>query len=333
MNKILITEKDAGKRLDKFLPDALEGISRSRIVKLIEEEAITINGKPAVKKALLAAGDCVDISDKGELTRTPESTPLPQNIPLEILFEDEWLLAVNKPSGLVVHPGHGTPDGTLVNALLYRNAPLSEGFTKERPGIVHRLDKDTSGVLLVAKTQTVHTQLAQAFALRTVQKQYLAFCIGQPSSQEGTIDLPLERNRREPIKRAVSPQGKASVTAYRVLAEKNGIALMLFAPKTGRTHQIRVHCSASGFPVMTDLLYGGGKDRILRISPAERPGAYQIYKCFSRHALHAYSVVFEHPVTHQEMSVTAPLPYDFTDALRCFGILNIDTLLTLDGKY
>lgn len=317
--QITVEPDGAGKRLDRFLVERLKDISRSQLQRLITDGAVLLNGETTVKRQMVAVGDCIDVEYSLVALSREGTLPQPQNIPLEILYEDAFLLAVNKPAGLVVHPGNGNRDGTLVNALLHRGQSLATGFSPERPGIVHRLDKDTSGVVLVAKMNRIHTRLAAAFASRTVSKQYLGFCIGRPWAIRGTIDLPLERSRREPVKRTVAAGGKDACTRYELEIYRSGISLLCFHPRTGRTHQIRVHCSSSGFPILADSLYGGGKDRIIRIEPGERPFAYSVYKCFSRHALHARRIIFDHPETGESLNISAPLPDDFKNALRMFN--------------
>jgi 23S rRNA pseudouridine1911/1915/1917 synthase len=312
-----VSEQEAGLRLDVFLSRRLPGISRSQLQKLIAAGNILINGAPAIKKRTMAGNDSVIVSHPE--VDTSYSSPKAQNIPIDILYEDDFLMAVNKPAGLVVHPGHGVPDGTLVNALLYRGASLSSGGSSpHRPGIVHRLDKETSGVVLIAKTNPVHFRLAAEFANRAVAKQYLGICIGRPVEDKGSIDLALDRSRREPVKRAVSAHGKAATTHYETIIHRSGISVLRFFPRTGRTHQIRVHCSSAGFPIVADPLYGGDKERLLRINPAERPFAYKVYKCFQRHALHAQCISFTHPETGREVTIKAPIPDDFRNALHLF---------------
>lgn len=317
MEQITVSCSDAGKRLDVVLSNCLPDISRSRIQWLIAEGKVKLNDASVAKRHTVAPGDTITINTSSLIAKTTVS-PVPQNIPLEVLHEDEHLLAVNKPAGLVVHPGNGNRDSTLVNALLYRDGTLSDGFSRERPGIVHRLDKETSGVLLVAKTNSVHHRLASAFMNRTIKKQYLAVCMGMPGEHNGSIELPLDRSRREPVKRAVSMRGKQAKTDYSLIRHRCGISILRFSPHTGRTHQIRVHASAFGFPVCADTLYGGGKERILRIDPVDRPFAYSIYKCFTRHALHASSITLTHPVENTIISIHAPLPEDFMKAIRLF---------------
>lgn len=317
--QVTVEHHDAGKRLDQFLAGRSGELSRAQAQRLITEGAVLLNGIKTAKKQCVITGDTVEIDYSMLPQLCGSSAPLPQNIPIDILYEDEFLIAVNKPAGLVVHPGNGVPDGTLVNALLYRGHSLSEGFTPERPGIVHRLDKETSGVVLAAKTNRTHTRLAAAFARRTVSKWYLGLCIGKPATVNGSIEQPLDRSRREPLKRTVSADGKAARTDFELIVHRSGISFISFYPHTGRTHQIRVHSSAGGFPILADQLYGGGKERIVRIEPGERPFAYGLYKCFTRQALHARQITFDHPENGERLTVQAPLPDDFRNALRMFN--------------
>ncbi|MBN1130043.1 MAG: RluA family pseudouridine synthase, partial [Chitinispirillaceae bacterium] len=187
------------------------------------------------------------------------------------------------------------------------------------PGIVHRLDKDTSGLLVVAKTNQAHAALAAAFSSRTIHKTYVAFCIGVPKEPEGVIDLPLGRNRNDPVKRSTDSAGKPAQTRYSVVAVNGRISLVRFMPHTGRTHQIRVHCSSRGFPIVADELYGGGRGRLQRVPPLVRPFAAAVFDCFTRQALHARSIAFEHPFFKREIVLTAPFPADFHKALSLFG--------------
>lgn len=309
--------QDEGTRLDVFSARHIPSRSRAKIQSYIEAGLILLNGRPAIKKTLLTEGDRVTF-DKSRLFSSTDFRLVPQNIPLEILYEDDYLFAVNKPAGMVVHPGNGNREGTLVHALLYHVTSLSSGSGPDRPGIVHRLDKDTSGVVLVAKTDETHWGLARLFSTREIKKEYAGFCVGRRPDTHGSMGDPLGRSRRDPVKRAVRQDGKEALTEYWLLAHRCGISVMKFAPHTGRTHQIRVHCSAAGFPVLADTLYGGGKEALDRIPVMERPFAVSVYKCFGRHALHAQSITFVHPHMHKEQTISAPLPEDFNKALELF---------------
>jgi 23S rRNA pseudouridine1911/1915/1917 synthase len=312
-----VLPESSGMRLDVFLSNAFGAFSRSQVQKLIAAGQVSVNGQVVPKSYLLATTDAVQVTGSLPLDQTVEL--LPQDIPLSLLYEDEYYIAVDKPAGLVVHPGSGNRNGTLVNALLFHlGHRLSNVSVSDRPGIVHRLDKDTSGVIVVAKTNAAHAALAQAFSSRTVKKSYTGFCIGRPPAASGTIDMPLSRSRSDPVKRTVHELGKASTTEYRQIDFRYGIALVEFLPRTGRTHQIRVHCASSGFPIVADTLYGGGTARLHQLSPLDRPFAASILKCFTRHALHAAAITFTHPFLEKEMTIEAPLPEDFKRALEIY---------------
>ncbi|MFP4164790.1 MAG: RluA family pseudouridine synthase [Chitinispirillaceae bacterium] len=312
-----VSQEFEGCRLDQFLSGFREGESRSFIQKIIASEGVRVNGRVAVKNTKLNCGDQVVVDDG--VAPVPGKRPEPQDIPLDILFEDEHFAAINKPSGLVVHPGNGNLDGTVVNALLHRFGSVSNGFSEDRPGIVHRLDKDTSGALLVAKTNTAHTALAKLFSSRRIHKTYIGVCVGSRPADHEIIDMPISRSRRDPLRRAVNREGKAARTEYELLFHNCGISLVKFILHTGRTHQIRVHCSAKGFPIVQDSLYGGGKERVQRLPPLERPYAYSLFKSFSRQALHARSLKFSHPLTDKEVCIEAPYPCDFQKAMELLG--------------
>ena len=307
-----------GERLDVFLARSLTDVSRARMQQFIANGLVLLNGEKAKKNARLCAGDRISVN---EAVAPEEQHPLPkaQDIPLEILFEDDFLIAINKPAGMVVHPGHGNRDSTLVNALMHHTGKLSSGSEKDRPGIVHRLDKDTSGVILVAKTDAAHVGLSDMFAGRTIEKTYVGICAGLRPKEHDVIDMPLGRNRREPIKRSVQAGGKNAITEYWLLAHKCGISILRLRLHTGRMHQIRVHCGSRNFPVLCDPTYGGGRERIERLDVLDRPFAFKVYKCFTRQALHARSVTFTHPMLKKEMTISAPFPKDFLDAFSVMG--------------
>jgi len=315
-----------GQRLDVFLTDALSGPSRSGIQRIITEGHVSVNGEQVAKKnADVATGDVVTVGEGAEAAARTcyDDAPLPQDIPLDVLYEDDHIAVINKPAGLVVHPGRGNADGTVVNALLHRFGAgnVSSGSESYRPGIVHRLDKDTSGALIVAKTDAAHAAFAELFMSRAINKVYMGFCVGARPLPSEVIDLPLAPSQRERVKRVVDERnGKPAVTEYALKDFICGIALMEFILHTGRTHQIRVHCSHKGFPIVGDDLYGGSRESVLKIPPMERPFAYSVFKCFERQALHALSLSFVHPLTQESIQVTAPYPDDFNRALELFSV-------------
>ena len=313
--EFIVPPGNTGERLDVFVSGRLEEISRSKLQQLIENGFVLLNGEKAKKNARLRGEDLVSI-EESELRDTTHSAPVAQDIPLDILYEDEYLLAVNKPAGMVVHPGNGNRDRTMVNALMFRAGTLSHGSENNRPGIVHRLDKDTSGLILVAKTDTMHSALARMFADRAIEKTYVGICAGRRPAEHDIIDMPLGRNRREPIKRSVQSDGKNAITEYWLLAHTSGISILKLRLHTGRMHQIRVHSLSRGFPVLCDPVYGGGRERLEKLPVLDRPFAYKVYKCFTRHALHARSVSFTHPGLKKNMTIMAPFPQDFQEAFR-----------------
>lgn len=315
MRGFTVPETDEGRRLDQFLSRTLSSQSRSRIQRAIELGSVTVNDSAASKNRRLRAGDIVTVREEELAVAKTESSVEPEDIALDVLYEDEYLLGINKPAGLVVHPGSGNRTGTLVNALLHSYPGLSDGYASDRPGIVHRLDKDTSGVLVVARNNAVHAAMGTRFANRTVEKTYTGICIGRMPEKTGRIEAPLGRSRSDPLKRAVLRQGKPALTEYRLSAYQSGISLVEFLLHTGRTHQIRVHAAHVGFPILADETYGGGRERILRLPPLERPFAFRLLKCFERHALHARTLAFTHPVTAERVEITAPYPSDFAEAL------------------
>ncbi len=285
----VVGAEQSGVRLDVFATSMLSGVSRSRVQARIKQGDVTVNGQPARASLLLSSGDAVHIAAEGP----PEAAEMiPENRALDILFEDEALLVLNKPAGISVHPGAGVQIGTLVHALLHHCRGLSSIGGVERPGIVHRLDKETSGCLVVAKSDAAHHALSDQFANRAVSKVYLAVADGTPRMPHGVIDAAIARHKVHRQKMAVDPRGREAATAYRVLGHEGAFSLIECRPKTGRTHQIRVHLKHLGHPVTGDPVYGKRRD-------------------FERHFLHAWKLEFLHPTTCRKMAFVAPLPRDF----------------------
>ena len=289
--------EDAGLRLDAFLAKQLPELSRSRIQQLLEQGCILAEGRPGKKNQRLSPGERILL----DLPEPAEADPEPEEIPLDILFEDEDLLVVNKPKGMVVHPAPGHESGTLVNALLHHCGDSLSGIGGvKRPGIVHRLDKDTSGLMLAAKTDRAHASLAAQLGDHSLHRVYAALLIGTPRPPEGTVDLPVGRHPRDRKKMAAGiPGGRPAVTHYRVLETFPGYSYAECVLETGRTHQIRVHMASLGHPVAGDPLYGG--------------------RCplpLSSQCLHAREICFRHPVTGEEMTFSCPLPREFSAVLE-----------------
>ena len=294
----------AGWRLDRALAAAVPTMSRERLKSLVKSGALQTKDRPVRDPALKVRGD-----EEFRLS-VPEPTPahnVPQDIPLRIVFEDEHLLVVDKPAGLVVHPAAGNPDGTLVNALLHHcGGSLSGIGGVARPGIVHRIDKDTSGLLLVAKTDVAHEGLAKQFAAHSIERRYLALVNGVPRTAEGIVDAPLARSstNRKKISIVEGSRGKRAVTHWRRLQILREAALVECRLETGRTHQVRVHMASLGYPLLGDPVYGrSGKNNRELLKSLN----------FHRQALHAAELGFTHPVTKHRLSFASGMPADMQE--------------------
>src|SRR5438477_8735045 len=293
----LIVPKEAMRlRLDQFLARELPTFSRSRLQQLIRQQLVTLNGSPARPRDAVRSGDRIEVNEP-----PPEKIDhQPEPIPLDVLYEDEDLIVINKPSGLVVHPGAGQREHTLVNALLHHFPKLSGIGGKERPGIVHRLDKETSGCLVVAKTDVAHHGLSGQFAARTIEKIYLALVAGKLRKSTGTVE---EKIGRHPVNRqrmSVAPEsGRTARTEYRVVSFSDEMSLIECKLHSGRTHQIRVHLHHLGHPVLGDKVYGA-----------------KFAKAFPRQMLHAWKLGFLHPRNGGQKNFEAPLPPDFETAIK-----------------
>ncbi|HEX2939781.1 MAG TPA: RluA family pseudouridine synthase [Rhodopila sp.] len=311
--RIVAGAEHAGQRVDRFIAEALGWISRSRIKGLIEEARLRSDAGPVTQPAEPVRAGGIYVLD---LPPPIPATPQPQVIPFTILYEDDDLIVLDKPPGLVVHPAPGNPDGTLVNALLAHCGPGFTGIGAERrPGIVHRLDKDTSGVMVVAKTQLANDALTTAFATRDLERSYVALCWGLPSPLEGEIEGGIGRDKRDRKRMAVVQRGgKPALTRYRTLkAWGTSLGWLECRLATGRTHQIRVHLSATGHPIVGDPLYLRRVPAIASTMPAR---LRDHLLDFPRQALHAASLGFRHPRTGQSMSFQANLPSDLAALLN-----------------
>ncbi len=286
---LLVSEEMEGARIDSLLATAYPDYSRTYFQKLIEQGFVLLNGEPVKKRIAPEEGDEIEVC----FQYTHETAATPENIPLDILYEDDHLLAVNKPAGMVVHPASGHYSGTFVNALLFYCREIS-ALDSIRPGIVHRLDKDTSGVLLAAKTPLAHQRLVEKFSSREMEKTYLAFCVGKPPC--GPLSAPIGRHPVHRKEMTVLPDGKEAITEFQILAYNDKLSFVLAKPKTGRTHQIRVHLKHVRAPVLGDSIYGSAKAN----------GVFGV----QRQLLHAYRIVFTHPITKMPITITAPMPHD-----------------------
>jgi 23S rRNA pseudouridine1911/1915/1917 synthase len=287
---ILVLESEEATRIDKLLVGRFPEYSRTYFQYLIEQGFVLLNGEQVKKRIVPEEGDEIEVC----FQLTPEMTVEAEEIPLHILYEDDHMLAVNKPAGMVVHPAPGNWTGTFVNALLghCKNLPTTDPL---RPGIVHRLDKETSGVLLAAKTTVAHQKLIEKFATRTIEKQYLAICTGRPKT--GLLSAPIGRHPVHRKEMAVLPDGKEAVTDVQIVALNERNSLVLLKPKTGRTHQLRVHLKHLGAPVLGDSVYGTPVDGL-------------------RQMLHAYRLTLIHPITNEPLTLSAPIPDDMKFWMR-----------------
>lgn len=294
MTEIVIVAQMPSPRIDKFISENSD-ISRSYAAKLIEEGGVELNGKKAVKKSKVSEGDRIVISmgEPRELEATPE------DIDVDIVYEDDSVIVVNKPRGMVVHPAPGNMTGTLVNGLLY-HCKLSEINGTVRPGIVHRIDKDTSGLLVVAKTNEAHESLSIQLKERKALRKYVCIVNGNIKEDSGTVDKPIGRDPRDRKRMAIVQGGRRAVTHFRVLERFMTHTLVECTLETGRTHQIRVHMASLGHSIMGDPVYGIKKER------DKAPGQY----------LHAQTIGFAHPITGDIMEFSSPLPQYFADALN-----------------
>jgi 23S rRNA pseudouridine1911/1915/1917 synthase len=306
---ITVTERGSGRRLDQFLSASGLKLSRSQAKNLIEKHRIILNQKPTKPSAHLKVGDTIS----GTL---PEPSPLslkPESIPLTILYEDSSIIVIDKPSGMVVHPAYGNPSGTLVNALLYHCKDLAGINGILRPGIVHRLDKDTSGAIVVAKDDEAFHQLLKQFKNRSVEKVYLTLVYGTFSQEEGLIDSAIGRHPSERKRMSTrTKKGRMAITRWKKVEEFNGCTLLAIFPQTGRTHQIRVHLSSIGHPILGDPLYG----RKGRPGALHDPVLKDCVKRMNRQALHAYQLGFNHPRTGERVSFVSPIPQDMKEVLE-----------------
>ncbi|MBV9126227.1 MAG: RluA family pseudouridine synthase [Planctomycetes bacterium] len=308
--------KIEGLRLDQYLVSLFPDFSRSVIQKVIEAGGVSIHGAPAKASYKVRHGDQIRIC----LPAPTHDLPVPEDIPLEVLYEDAYLAVINKPPDMVVHPAKGHWSGTLVNALQFRFSQLSQAGGDYRPGIVHRLDRDTSGAILVAKDEAAHRHLSAQFEHRKIFKEYLALTAGVFDRDSDYIERRIAHHPRDRVKMAVTDEeedSKEACSYYEVLERFRGYSFCRISPRTGRTHQIRVHLASIGCPVLADKTYGGRDCLMLsHLVPGLDPAADEVL--IARQALHAGRVRFTHPQTGKVMEVEAPLPADFQKTLAAF---------------
>ncbi|MBN1591672.1 MAG: RluA family pseudouridine synthase [Candidatus Coatesbacteria bacterium] len=299
LNQVIISDEE-GRRLDAFLAERVQGISRTRIGKLIKDGLITVNGRPSKPSYQVEMGDRVNI----ELPPPETHSVKPEPVEFTVVHEDESMAVIDKPPGLVVHCTETMLSGTLVNGLLHRFDNLSNVGGEMRQGIVHRLDKDTSGLMLVAKTNEAHIALMRMFEHREIKKQYLALVHGNMDQDRYEVALPIERNpHNRQLMTAKTGRGREAFSLVEVLERFEGAAFVCISPRTGRTHQVRVHLSAMGHPIVADKQYGG---RAMEKRPKFG---------MTRQALHAYKLSFAHPTSGEQVDFEAPLPKDMLNSL------------------
>lgn len=297
MKEYIIKQEDVGKRLDAYVASQDSNITRTAAQRMIEEKNILVNGKKQKVAYKIAEGDIISVKEVEAKTIELKA----QDIPVEIIYEDNDIIVVNKPKGMVVHPANGNPDGTLVNAIMSICKDSLSGIGGEiRPGIVHRLDKDTSGLLIVAKNDKAHVNMSEQIKNHEVKKTYIALVRGVVKENEATINMPIGRSTSDRKKMAVNKNGKNAVTNIKVLKRYDKYTLLEVNIETGRTHQIRVHLFHIGYPIIGDYIYSNGKNEFGVIG-----------QC-----LHAKSLEFKHPITNKEMKLEAPLPEYFEKIIQ-----------------
>jgi len=309
INNLIAADTDAGKRIDAFLTENVDGWSRSRVQKLIDAGDVLVNGKAVRSSYKLRSGDEID----AEFNDIPAKVFEPQDIPLDIVFEDDYLAVINKPAGMVVHPGHGIPDGTLANAIAFHfgSVPISSPGDNDRIGIVHRLDKDTSGLIVVAKDEETSEELSRQFHDREVDKSYIALVHGVVEQTSGTIDRSIARDRWHRTKVTVAANGRYALSLWRVRQRFEKFTLVDVEIKTGRTHQIRVHLASINHPVVGDPTYNEGRDNTIA-NPQIKKAVADLGRVF----LHAEKLAFTHPATGECMSFTQPMPPKLNEFLK-----------------
>ena len=309
---ILVPPGKKKERLDVFLTNHVENATRTKVQRAIKDGQILVNGRTARSSHQVAPGETIHIT----LPQPAPQKAVPENIPLEIIYEDDYLLVVNKRAGMVTHPAYGNYSGTLVNALLFHCNNFSTLNEAMRPGIVHRLDKDTSGLLVVAKTDHVHAQLAKQFARRTISREYWAIVWRQFTQQSGVIETHLGRSKSDRKKMAVVKEGKKAITEYLVIRRFLYLSLIRLNLHTGRTHQIRVHLAHINHPVFGDTTYNGRRIACGPGTSRQKAQVQHLLKLMPHKALHAKTIGFVHPETNEIMKFDSNLPADMASVLE-----------------
>ena len=319
-----VTTAEAGERLDRFVHRGLPDLTRSQVKRLVDRGLVTVDGVPAKAGHGVRDGEMVEAA----VPPPPAVIPGPEAIPLTVIYEDEAVAVVDKPAGMTVHPGAGQTQGTLVSALLGLGMALSGLGAPLRPGIVHRLDKGTSGLLVVAKTDAAHHELSRALAAREVQRRYWALVWGAPTPETGRITGALARSRSDRRRmQVVERGGREAATRYVVRWSGHGVSVVALTLETGRTHQIRAHFKHRGYPVFGDPEYGGRVRRAGALPPADRDRARAALARLERQALHAATLAFRHPVSGEALTFESSLPEDIEEAARILGVPSLATVV------
>ena len=309
--EIIVPEHQKKERVDQFISNRLERPTRSQIQKLIKEGFVTVDKKKVKPSYTVSPGEKIFI----QFQHPKPQELLPENIPINIIFEDEYLIVVNKQAGLVVHPAYGNLSGTLVNGLLYHCRNLSSLSGEFRPGLVHRLDKDTSGLLVIAKNDFVHSRLSSQFSERTIRREYRAIAWGYFDQKVDRVETHIRRSVKDRTRMTVSKQGKPAITNYEVIREYPLVSLLKVKLETGRTHQIRVHLAWKGHPVLGDEVYGGQQRQIIKLNHRKQQIGQELLARMPRQALHAKTLGFIHPETKKEMRFDSELPEDMQNLI------------------
>ncbi|MFQ5649698.1 MAG: RluA family pseudouridine synthase [bacterium] len=311
--EIVVPRNQTRERLDKFLTRFLGQFSRARLQKVIAEGLVLVDGEPAKSSHIVLPAQKIDVC----IPKPTKVDILPEKIPIKILYEDEHLLVLNKDTGMVVHPAFANYTGTLVNALLYHCGDLSSIGGRQRPGIVHRLDKETSGIMVVAKNDRAHRDLSAQFKQKSTERLYRAIAWHPFRHKQGRIENTIARSPKDRRRMSVQPDGKLAITHYQVLERFRNHALVQLKLETGRTHQIRVHLSFLGHPVFGDYVYGGRRRQLNALSSRDRQAATTLLEMMPRQALHAKVLGFTHPITNEYMRFESSLPEDMQLLLDC----------------
>ncbi|MBQ4557357.1 MAG: RluA family pseudouridine synthase [Clostridia bacterium] len=301
-DSLSVTKEEVGLRVDVFISEHFD-LTRTAAARLLCEGAATVNGKEVAKNYKLRENDIIAV----DIPPIKDTETLPEDIPLSIVYEDEDIAVIDKPKGMVVHPAAGNEEGTLVNALLYHMGDRLSGIGGERrPGIVHRIDKDTSGLLVIAKNDYAHNILSEGLKFHSIDREYMALAVGNFKDDGATINKPIGRNPRDRKKMAIVADGREAITHYTVTERFDGFTLLAVKLETGRTHQIRVHLSSVGHPLVGDTVYGGGNTKFEK----------QNKEILGGQALHAYRLTLTHPRTGKQMTFESPLPEWFSEILE-----------------